>query len=76
MIDVAQAGRSEFVTVETSDPSVWVSEADVVRRGKSLSATVDMVHPSGEPFAFDRSGVRLTVFGDDRTIDIQGCSAG
>ena len=76
MIDVAQNGTAEFVVIEASDPSVWVSEADVLRDGKFLSATVDMVHPSGQPFAFDRSGVRITVFGEDQAIDIWGCSAG
>ncbi len=76
MIDVAQAGSSEFVVIEASDPRVWVSQADVARDGAILSATVDMVHPSGLPFAFDRSDVRITVFGEDQTIDIMGCSAG
>lgn len=75
-IDVPQTGASEFVVVEPSDPRVWVSQADVARVGQTLSATVEMVHPSGEPFAFDRSGVRITVLGDDQAIDLWGCSAG
>ncbi len=75
-IAVAPAGTSEFVVIETADPSVWVSEADVARDGATLRATVDMVHPSGGPFALDRSGVRFTVFGGEKAIDIQGCSAG
>ncbi|WP_108813701.1 protein-disulfide reductase DsbD domain-containing protein [Loktanella sp. Alg231-35] len=75
-IAVPRAEASEFVVIETGDPSVWVSEADVAREGPTLSATVDMVHPSGGPFALDRSGVRITVFGGEKAIDIQGCSAG
>lgn len=76
-IEVAQNGPSEFVVVEPSDPRIWVSQADVSRDGATLSATVEMVHPSGEPFAFDRSGVRITVLGNDGyAIDLRGCSAG
>ena len=75
-IDVIQTGASETVVVEPSDPRVWVSQAQVTRAGDMLSATVEMVHPSGEPFAFDRSGVRITVLGDDTAIDLRGCSAG
>jgi len=76
-IDVAQKNTSEFVVIEPSNPSVWVSQADVTRVGDTLSATVEMVHPSGEPFAFDRSGVRITVLGNDGyAIDLRGCSAG
>lgn len=75
-IDVPQSGSSEFVVIEPSNPSIWVSQADVSRDGATLSATVEMVHPSGQPFAFDRSGVRITVLGSDgRAIDLQGCTA-
>lgn len=75
-VDVPIPKNTEFVTVEASDPNVWVSEADVSRDGGQLIATVDMVHPSGAPFALDRSGVRFTVFGAERAIDIRGCAAG
>jgi DsbC/DsbD-like thiol-disulfide interchange protein len=75
-IDVAATGTSEHVVIEASDPRVWVSEARTQRDGNMLSATVDMVHPSGQPFAFDRSAVRITVLGSDQAIDIRGCSAG
>ncbi len=76
-IDVAQKNTSEFVVVEPADPRIWVSQADVSRIGDTLSATVELVHPSGEPFAFDRSGVRITVLGNDGyAVDLRGCSAG
>lgn len=76
-IDVAMSGASEHVVVEASDPRIWVSQASVTRVGATLSATVDMVHPSGEPFAFNRSGVRITILGDDGyAVDLRGCSAG
>ena len=75
-IDVATTGTKEHVVIEASDPRVWVSEARTQRQGGMLSATVDMVHPSGQPFAFDRSAVRITVLGSDQAIDIRGCAAG
>ncbi len=75
-IDVASTGTSEHVVIETSDPRVWVSEATSVRIGDTLQSTVDLVHPSGQPFAMDRSGVRITVLGTDQAIDIRGCIAG
>lgn len=75
-INLPATGASEHVVVETSDPNVWVSEAQSTRDGAVLNATVDMVHPSGQPFAFDRSGVRITVLGSDLAVDIRGCTAG
>ena len=75
-IDVASTGTSEHVVIETNDPRVWVSEATSVRIGDTLQSTVDLVHPSGQPFAMDRSGVRITVLGTDQALDIRGCIAG
>lgn len=75
-INLASTGASEHVVIETSDPRVWVSEAESTRVGNTLTATVDMVHPSGQPFGFDRSGVRITVLGSDKAVDIRGCAAG
>ena len=76
LIDMPPMGTSEFVVVETADPHVWVSEADISRAGDALQATVDMVHSSGTTFALDRSTVRITVLGSRDTVDIRGCNAG
>ena len=71
---VTQAGR-EAVIIETSDPAVWVSEPDVTRTATHITATSDLIHVSGSSFAVDRSGIRITVLGDGRAVDIQGCKA-
>lgn len=76
LIDVPQRIASEHVVIETPDPRVWVSEAEVSRDGGTLSATVEMVHPTGDPFALDRSQLRITVLGGGPAIDIRGCRAG
>ena len=76
MIDIPMTGASEHVVIETGNPRVWVSEAQTTRDGDVLSAVVDMVHPSGQPFGLDRSGVRITVLGSDKAVDIQGCVGG
>ena len=75
-IALPERGTDEHVVIEAADPRIWVSEAQVNRNGNALSASVDMVHPSGGPFALDRSGMRITVLGSGRAIDIRGCRAG
>ena len=75
-INVPSTGSPEHVVVEASDPIIWVSEAVTSRDGAVLSATVDMVHPSRGPFAFDRAGVRITVLGSQSAVDIRGCDSG
>lgn len=74
-IVMAPTGAQEIVVIETGDPQVWVSEPQVSRAGGQLTAVVDMVHLSGQPFALDRSGLRFTVLGDGTAVDIRGCTA-
>lgn len=70
------ADPSEIVIVETGDPNVWVSEADVTHDNGTLRASVDMVHMNRAAFALDRSGVRVTLLGPSRAVEFVGCDAG
>ncbi|WP_322894390.1 MULTISPECIES: protein-disulfide reductase DsbD domain-containing protein [unclassified Yoonia] len=74
-ITMAPTAAQETVVIEAGDPQVWVSEPQVTRQGNQLTAVVDMVHVSGQPFALDRSALRFTVLGDGTAVDIQGCTA-
>ena len=62
--------------IETADPTVWVAEPAMARVGNVLTARTELVRYDSEPFALDRSGVRMTVFGGSQAVDIQGCRAG
>jgi DsbC/DsbD-like thiol-disulfide interchange protein len=70
------AGGSEVVVIEAGSSEIWVSEAEVSRDGARLTATAEMVGPSGEPFALDRGELVLTVLGSRRAVEIRGCEAG
>ena len=69
-------GGPEAVVLEPGLQGVWVSEAQVMRTGGTLTATADMVAPSGAPFALDRSAVTVTVIGDGHAVEIKGCPGG
>lgn len=75
-IELPATGGPEVVVFETADPAVWVSETRVGRQAGVLTASAEMIHASGEGFAFDRSALRITVLGADRAVDIHGCTAG
>ena len=72
-IDMPSLGQGEEVVIETADPEVWVSEPATERSGAELTATADLMHVSGEPFALERSGLRTTIIGRNRAVDIRGC---
>ncbi|TCP44495.1 protein-disulfide reductase DsbD domain-containing protein [Rhodovulum marinum] len=73
-IEVGALGPNEAVVFELPDPSIWVSEAAMTRDGGRIVAQSDLVPVDGAPFALDRSGVRITVLGTDRAVDIRGCT--
>ncbi|SPH23390.1 hypothetical protein DEA8626_02454 [Defluviimonas aquaemixtae] len=67
-------GPEEFAVIELADRNVWISSADTHRDGDELSAVADLVPPNAQPFALDRSSVRITVFGGTgRVVEHQGC---
>ncbi|CUH67194.1 putative protein predicted to be involved in C-type cytochrome biogenesis [Thalassovita gelatinovora] len=68
-------GSTEYAVVETANPEVWVAEAETERRGDTLHVQTEMMHVEGGGFALDRSGIRITVLGSDKAVDIQGCPA-
>lgn len=68
-------GGDEYAVVETRDPQVWVAEAETRRDGNMLQVRTEMIHVEGGAFALDRSGIRITVLGSQRAVDIQGCPA-
>ncbi|MGR3549870.1 protein-disulfide reductase DsbD domain-containing protein [Pseudooceanicola sp.] len=73
-IEIPQLAADEVVVVETADPAIWVSEAATHREGGRLIAETEMMQMNGGPMMLDRSGVRLTVLGPQKAVDIRGCS--
>lgn len=69
-------GGAETVVIETGDPGLYVSPAEVTRQGNTLTAVSDVMEMGGDAFALDRSSLRITVLGADRAVDIRGCAAG
>ncbi|PJF08360.1 protein-disulfide reductase DsbD domain-containing protein [Pseudorhodobacter sp. MZDSW-24AT] len=75
-MDLPSQGRDEVVVFESGLPEIWVSESQVRRDGRSLTAMAEMVPPSGGPFSLNRSAVVVTVIGGDgRAVEIRGCPA-
>ncbi|MCF6314756.1 MAG: hypothetical protein L3J30_00400 [Marinosulfonomonas sp.] len=73
-INMPSTGSGEITVIEAPDPSIWVTGATTKRNGSTLTATTEMVPPSNAPFMLDRSKIRITVIGSNRTVDILGCT--
>ena len=75
-IEVPSTGGAEQAVVELASQPVWISEPVTQRKGRHLTASVDIVPTSTAPVFINRSELRFTVIGSKRAVDIQGCSGG
>jgi hypothetical protein len=75
-IDMPRIGPDEVAVFELPDQRIWISESEGHRTGRQLLAASDVLPPSGGSFVLNRSDVRITVFGKDRAVELEGCSAG
>ncbi|MEM6635869.1 MAG: protein-disulfide reductase DsbD domain-containing protein [Pseudomonadota bacterium] len=74
-IEVPSGSPDVIAIMELADPSVWVSDAQVTRTSGGLEVTADMVPPEAAPFAMARRDVRITLVGQERAYELQGCDA-
>lgn len=75
-VELPGAASYDAAVIETDNPQVWVAPPEISRRGGRIVADTRLYHAEGRPFALDRSGIRITVLGRSRAVDIQGCAAG
>lgn len=66
--------KIDVAAMELEDrPDIWVSTATLEPAGNDTRATADFVPPSGEAFDLDVSGLRITLIGEDGTVEMRGC---
>jgi DsbC/DsbD-like thiol-disulfide interchange protein len=75
VIDLPRPDMADYhsVAVEYGAAEVWVSSPSTQRVGDSLRVVVDLVPPQAKPFDLNAQDVRLTLLGETRAIDVQGC---
>ncbi|NAZ37996.1 protein-disulfide reductase DsbD domain-containing protein [Rubellimicrobium sp. CFH 75288] len=67
-------GPEEAVVIEAADPALWISEPVARREGAVLVARAEALATDGGAAALDRSGLRITVLGGGKAVDIRGCA--
>jgi len=75
-LNLPKQGGDEVVVFEVSDQSIWIDEAQSSRKGRNLTAVTELVPPNGQPFLLAGSDIRMTVFGKNGAVDVQGCTTG
>ncbi|MGI3169215.1 protein-disulfide reductase DsbD domain-containing protein [Pseudooceanicola sp. C21-150M6] len=73
-IEMPALSGQEVVVVEPGDATIWVRDSVSRRDGDRLVTRTELMDANGGAFALDRSALRLTVLGDARAVEIDGCS--
>lgn len=73
-LDLPAQGTNEVTVFELADETVWIAETRTTRQGGRLHAAADLFPMGGDGFALDRSGLRITVIGDGRAVELNGCT--
>lgn len=70
------AGGKETVVIEPGNPNMWMSATESQRSGDTLVASGEMIAENGAALALDRSAIRITVIGQNHSVEITGCTSG
>jgi DsbC/DsbD-like thiol-disulfide interchange protein len=73
-VEAPETGQNDFAVIELADATIWVSPAASVRAGGRIDVTADLVPADAQPFALDRSDVRVTVFSEGGAVEVRGCT--
>lgn len=65
---------TKAAAVELPDPLIWISDVTLGWEGAALSASADLVPPPGQPLAFDRGALTITLIGPMGAVEISGCA--
>ncbi len=74
-IPAQRIGGREVAVIEPGNPRIWASETETRREAGSLMASAELVPPAGQAMALSRKALRVTLLGNGRAIDIQGCDS-
>ena len=74
-VKIPSLGADEHAVLELPDTSIWVSPAELSRSGNTLTIASDFVPEDALPFSLSRSDITISVFGDGKAYEAQGCSA-
>lgn len=63
-----------LTVLEYPDRDVWADSGKTVVAGNTLTTQTDLYAFGDAPLALDRSKLRLTLLGGEKTVEIRGCS--
>ncbi|WP_259974531.1 protein-disulfide reductase DsbD domain-containing protein [Leisingera aquaemixtae] len=75
-ISMPPAGGEEIAVIEPGNPKLYAGSTTTRREGGLLVAETEFLPADNSAYAIDRSKLRITVLGQNHSVDIQGCSAG
>lgn len=73
-LSVPDLGAHEVAVIEHPDREIWVSQAELTRRGGQIEVASDLVPTDAQPFFLNRSELTITVVGGKGVYEARGCT--
>ncbi len=67
--------NADFAVFETGNEDLWISMKAIQSHADGLTISAQMDYYGSGAFAFDRSALRLTLFGPQGAVEVRGCPA-
>ena len=74
-LELPDQGAPEVAVLELPGGEVWISPTATRREGPLLIAEATLVALAGGTPSVDRAALRVTVLGDGRAVEVEGCPA-
>lgn len=65
--------QAQFAVVEAKRTDVWIEQFPSAIEGGALTARATVYPLSSGPLVIDRAGMRVTILGGDRALELRGC---
>lgn len=69
----AEPIEAAFAVIESNNGDIWIDLPDSTTRGESIHAEAPMQYYGFGEMELDHSGLTVSVFGEARAVEIQGC---
>ena len=69
----AKGFRNPVTVIEYDSTDVWITETNTETAGRSITAVAGLSWYGSGPMVLNRDTIRVTVLGENRAIEVQGC---
>ena len=69
----ASGFKNPVTVIEYDSPDLWITETNTEMAGRTITATAGLSWYGAGPMFLNRDNLRVTILGENRAVEVQGC---